>query len=1447
MLLKENNPWLGLESYSIGDATRFFGRDSDIEVVSNTIYDNFITTIYGISGAGKTSLLNAGLTPELLAHNFLPVRIRLNHSSHTPYELQIIDSIWSAVESVGGEVEYEESLSLYDIPENEKLWFFLHTHKFWSEKNFPIRPVIFIDQFEEIFTKNEDTKVVSDFFSAINAIQFDTPPLNTKDVLDNSNVYQELTGNSSRMVFIIREDFLARLEDYAYGIAALRRNRIGVKRMNGIQALEVIMNPIPGLVSREGAMKILFKVSGKDIVDSKYHLERLSIDTSILSLFCSELYQRACEEGCETISERIIDEFGSDIISQFYKDNMANVPSVVVEYIEKHLLTSSGFRNSVALEDISIGRLTKDEIIDSLTYLAGKRILRIEEAEGVERVEFTHDVLCKVAKHHRDSIKQEQAKKKHNLKSLVRIGDFIILLGLSLVVLFQKTMRYNTMSNVFSPEWLSVLALFALVFWNKNETRAGKWKMLGSVAMTAILLDPMRLIFTYKLEYIWQPMIVLGCSAVLSYFAFVADNSYKTLIKRTLIVMLVVLGIKCSLFAFAGALVLFALFVLVPYRYVNDGNSIIICFMASIILAVCMVVTDVSGLALAFYPILGIFTPKQKSSKSFKESLYDCLQCEFYKEHRIAKNVLLFALFIILSRQSVKYGTSLSDEVVFYAPFLCALTFYVLYELFRFIHPKFCSMTDSERKPFLLKGSVLCGGVSFLIMLCQYITYGYVYVVLICGLLVLYVLRKHANKSKNLMFYCQVAVLLFSVIYVPLSCMGYNLAMNGRYARVPLANLEFNELMVIRDNKGNYGVRDRYDIVVPVEYSKEIKVDVSNINCYNLERSALGWRYSDSPARSLIKNLKLIITYYASSRSDDRIPSIVFTLKDHDGNKVIWDCRDHLDSDNICSLIMVESAAKVLLSDNFDAKTAYECSKIMEEVGRETSGYAKNQMINSFRRYLSVDYEIYSGKKVDETLNDIKDNISKFGSSSISQAVHASKGLFRFIDDESFTTFVLDTLYRKSFNSDAKPYDKWEYYTELSSWYLSAGLYAKAIDCAELAMAQDTSLKYAERFKIEANILSGEYETAVQLLRQYGDGMYYKGKIYNEITDTEERVIHNQSDSTSVLLRYDNICNAVANSLRVYESMGLINDPMDSVYLALKEYIYRNPASGTYDSAEDRGTYYLCRKYAHYEDSYSEIAGRIYGDALEYQFYLSNDGSVLPRFKRYAEGIDEDILLIIDEDTHHRRYVDKTKGGVDLIKGEFNHAWRFSEGLAAVVEDDKIGFINKEGEYVIEPKFDYEHLHPGIYGFEIDIYAREKYNLPTSYLPDLVFTHGLCPMGSEAEGWGLINKTGQWVVNPEYDDVSYDPDMKMWIIEKYYEEGILVGAVGLNGEMLMDVKYDQILYSEEGVSLWGYNDSYIDITKPDEELSLLERRGDSYWFYTPSQELMVYDYLFEYI
>ena len=57
MLNKDNNPWLGLASYEYEDAYRFFGREKELEKLKECVSSNLITTIYGISGSGKTSLI----------------------------------------------------------------------------------------------------------------------------------------------------------------------------------------------------------------------------------------------------------------------------------------------------------------------------------------------------------------------------------------------------------------------------------------------------------------------------------------------------------------------------------------------------------------------------------------------------------------------------------------------------------------------------------------------------------------------------------------------------------------------------------------------------------------------------------------------------------------------------------------------------------------------------------------------------------------------------------------------------------------------------------------------------------------------------------------------------------------------------------------------------------------------------------------------------------------------------------------------------------------------------------------------------------------------------------------------------------------------------------------------------------------------------------------------
>lgn len=467
MLNKDNNPWLGLASYQYEDAYRFFGREKELEKLKECVSSNLITTIYGISGSGKTSLINAGMCPLIEKENFLPVRIRLKHDSTTTYSQQIIKAVSKAMAEVNGEIEVIDQLDNPElVPEKEKLWLFFYASTFWSATNHHIYPVIFIDQFEEIFTKNDNDEVIRDFFESISALQYDNPPAAITRILENGDRHTSLNITQDfRVVLIMREDFLARLEDYAYDSPALRKNRVGIKRMNGNQALEVITRPIPGLVSRDVALRIIAKVAGREIKDNPSFLEQLSVDTSLLSLFCSEVYLKAVEQKHEIITRELIDQLGENILASFYSNTMKLVPQPTAEYLETHLLTRSGFRNSVAMEDIVADGIRMED----LGKLCAKRLIRIETSEGTERVEFTHDVLCAIAKEHRDKVIEKTSRKQSNSRTI----NFLIELAAPLCIflplvfyLYINNSETNFLGAKSEGDFFIVLVCSIVLFFN---------------------------------------------------------------------------------------------------------------------------------------------------------------------------------------------------------------------------------------------------------------------------------------------------------------------------------------------------------------------------------------------------------------------------------------------------------------------------------------------------------------------------------------------------------------------------------------------------------------------------------------------------------------------------------------------------------------------------------------------------------------------------------------------------------------------------------------------------------------------------------------------------------------------------------------------------------------------------------------------------------------------
>lgn len=93
-----------------------------------------------------------------------------------------------------------------------------------------------------------------------------------------------------------------------------------------------------------------------------------------------------------------------------------------------------------------------------------------------------------------------------------------------------------------------------------------------------------------------------------------------------------------------------------------------------------------------------------------------------------------------------------------------------------------------------------------------------------------------------------------------------------------------------------------------------------------------------------------------------------------------------------------------------------------------------------------------------------------------------------------------------------------------------------------------------------------------------------------------------------------------------------------------------------------------------------------------------------------------------------------TRTGRLAIPFIYEKAWPYSEGVAAVVDSTgMLHFVDPEGRPVFNCAFGY----------------RER----TGY--DFGFHHGLCQVYDTTWKVGLINKTGCWAVEPQYDSIMY--------------------------------------------------------------------------------------------
>jgi hypothetical protein len=398
-----DNPWPGLLAFREVDQEYFQGRRSETEDLFRLVMRERLTVLFGVSGLGKSSLLQAGLFPLLRRESVLPIYLRLDFSSPNA----------NLVAHVKGAIEMQAKLSGVEAPATdpkETLWEYFHRQEndFWTRRNRPAVPLLVFDQFEELFTlgrldphRMQSTDTLLEQLADL--VEGRTPAALKKWLDEHPDDVRKysFSHHHYKVLLSIRADFMPELEALRERMPSVALNRLRLQRMNGEAALQVVAQA-KQLIDPPVAEKVVRDVAaGRDGAP----LRSLEVEPALLSVVCRELNNKRQSVHEPKITASLLEGSHDQILSDFYELTVGDLPPAVRSFIEEHLLTVSGFRDSVALENVlSVPGISSD----SINKLVERRLLRREDRGGGQRLELTHDLLTGVIRASRDRRRQKE-------------------------------------------------------------------------------------------------------------------------------------------------------------------------------------------------------------------------------------------------------------------------------------------------------------------------------------------------------------------------------------------------------------------------------------------------------------------------------------------------------------------------------------------------------------------------------------------------------------------------------------------------------------------------------------------------------------------------------------------------------------------------------------------------------------------------------------------------------------------------------------------------------------------------------------------------------------------------------------------------------------------------------------------------------------------------------
>ena len=392
------NPYVGPRTFTQVEGDRFFGREREARELHSLIISERLVLYYAQSGAGKSSLLNTRVVPQLQEAGLAVLPIG-RVGGELPEEVTGVENIFifnlllSLDESDGDpnrftRMQLSEFLTRLTSQDGMHYYYDQAVEPGLDEESFEASPyVLIIDQFEEIITNHPGRWHEREGFF----IQL------AQAMTDDELLWVVLT---------LREDFVAALDPYIHILPDNLRARFYMQRMSHDAALEAIKKPAERF-SRPFAPSV-----AENLVDNLRQIRvhgsasRSPDDTQVgqfvepvqLQVACYQLWENLLKQNQPVgqITQQNLDELGDvdQALAQFYEEAILEVVvrTRVTEiylrnWFEDELITEAGTKGMVYRGRTRTGGIP-NEAVD---VLVAKFILRSEVKSGGTWYELIHD------------------------------------------------------------------------------------------------------------------------------------------------------------------------------------------------------------------------------------------------------------------------------------------------------------------------------------------------------------------------------------------------------------------------------------------------------------------------------------------------------------------------------------------------------------------------------------------------------------------------------------------------------------------------------------------------------------------------------------------------------------------------------------------------------------------------------------------------------------------------------------------------------------------------------------------------------------------------------------------------------------------------------------------------------------------------------------------------